>query len=333
MNALPRHLPTALALAAALALLAAPPVFACGSSPGSVGNLTFGSGGGPNFLPPPPGLQQAQVSAPIGVFAPSSPTTCVCGLGAGVTGNPAPSSLSVGQAVLTRFDQQTGQHTILTEFVPLSLNSLTTQGLANGPGLILPGGQWFGFSGLIQPFDAPALGPNEIFTLTFSLNFDPDDRDALMGLPLQFASGTGEPDGTPIFDPRLEHPVTYFGPAQLPDCLPTQNALCLNQGRFRAEVDWRIPSGATGKGTVAPCSARDAGNFWFFGPDNIEMLIKVLDACTLNNRFWVFYSATTNVEFTLTVTDTRSPRIKKYLNPLGNPAPPVQDTAAFMTCP
>jgi hypothetical protein len=40
--------------------------------------------------------------------------------------------------------------------------------------------------------------------------------------------------------------------------------------------------------------------------NNLEMLIKVLDACAFNNRYWVFFSAGTNVEFTLTVTDTRS---------------------------
>ncbi|MGH9361441.1 MAG: hypothetical protein ACRD2T_05945, partial [Thermoanaerobaculia bacterium] len=294
--------------------------------------ITFGNGGS-LFGPAPAGQQQALVSAQVNLFAPATPMTCACGLGAGASGTPAPTSLNASNAVVTRYNTQTGQHTILTEFTPLSLNSLTSQGLAMGPGQLFPGAQWFGFSGQIQPFTAPALGPNEIFTLTFALNFDPDDRDALVELPLQFAAGVGDQQGFPIFDPRDPHPVMYFGPSELPSCLPTQNALCLNKGRFMVDVDWRISSGATGKGIVAPCAARDSGNLAFFGPDNIEMLIKVLDACTLNNRYWVFYSATTNVEFTLTVTDTRVPRLKMYRNPLGNPAPPVQDTSAFATCP
>ena len=51
-------------------------------------------------------------------------------------------------------------------------------------------------------------------------------------------------------------------------------------------------------------SAR-AGLFWFFNENNIEMLIKVLNACVPPfDRYWTFYAATTNVEFTVTVTDT-----------------------------
>jgi len=64
------------------------------------------------------------------------------------------------------------------------------------------------------------------------------------------------------------------------------------------------------------------------------MLVKVLDACaTAFNSYWVFAAATTNVEFTLTVTDTQAGKVKTYFNPLGTPAPPIQDTAAFATCP
>jgi hypothetical protein len=82
-------------------------------------------------------------------------------------------------------------------------------------------------------------------------------------------------------------------------------------------------------------SAPDSGLFYFFGPANIEMLIKVLNACVpeLGNRFWVFYAATTNVELTLTVTDTQTGRVKVYFNPLNQTAVPVQDVNAFATCP
>ena len=64
------------------------------------------------------------------------------------------------------------------------------------------------------------------------------------------------------------------------------------------------------------------------------MLVKVLNACIPPfDRYWFFYAATTNVEFTLTVTDTQADVIKSYRNPLGRPAPPIQDTQAFATCP
>jgi hypothetical protein len=47
----------------------------------------------------------------------------------------------------------------------------------------------------------------------------------------------------------------------------------------------------------------------------------------------VFAAATTNVEYTLTVTDTRTSVSKVYMNELGQPAAAVTDTQAFSTCP
>jgi hypothetical protein len=65
------------------------------------------------------------------------------------------------------------------------------------------------------------------------------------------------------------------------------------------------------------------------------MLVKVLNACipALGNHYWVFFAATTNVQFTLTVTDTETGQMKMYSNPLNQAALPVQDTNAFATCP
>lgn len=78
---------------------------------------------------------------------------------------------------------------------------------------------------------------------------------------------------------------------------------------------------------------RDSGLFWFFSASNWELLVKVLDGCSLNGHFWVFSAATTNVEYTLRVTDTRTGEVKVYLNPLGVAADAITDTGAFATCP
>jgi hypothetical protein len=117
-------------------------------------------------------------------------------------------------------------------------------------------------------------------------------------------------------------------------CTPGPNTHCLLGGRFRVEAVYRTKQGNTGSaGTLAVSDA--SGLFWFFNPDNAEMLIKVLDACDLAgfNRFWVFFAATTNVDFTVTVTDTVTGVVKQYMNPLGQAALPVQDTVSFDTCP
>lgn len=118
-------------------------------------------------------------------------------------------------------------------------------------------------------------------------------------------------------------------------CEPGINTLCLNQNRFKAEVAWRTAAPANGPGvaTAIPGGTGDSGLFWFFSPNNQEMLLKVLDGCAINERYWVFYAATTNVEFAVTVTDTQTGSVRTYRNALGAPAPPVQDIGAFSGCP
>jgi dienelactone hydrolase len=115
-------------------------------------------------------------------------------------------------------------------------------------------------------------------------------------------------------------------------CVPSDTNLCLNHGRFRVEVAWDT-NGTLGQGRVVPGAAADSGLFWFFGPDNWELMVKVLDACTLNSRYWVFAAATTDVHYVLTVTDTATGSIARYENPAGKPSAATTDTNAFSTCP
>lgn len=117
-------------------------------------------------------------------------------------------------------------------------------------------------------------------------------------------------------------------------CVEGPNTLCLGaDDRFRATIAYDTGTG-TGMGETFPIDSRDSGLFFFFGAENIEMLLKVLDACELPgfNAFWVFYAATTDVGFTLTITDTQTGTVRTYSNNLGTPAAPVLDTAAFDTC-
>jgi hypothetical protein len=116
-------------------------------------------------------------------------------------------------------------------------------------------------------------------------------------------------------------------------CVPGLTTSCIAGGRFRVEVAWRIPSGQAGVGTVAGCGTPDSGLFWFFAPTNWEMLLKILNGCGINNRYWVFMAATTNVEFTLRITDTFTGVVQQYFNPLNRLAPALADTGAFATCP
>lgn len=110
------------------------------------------------------------------------------------------------------------------------------------------------------------------------------------------------------------------------------DTICLNRTRFAVEVDWMDFDGGTGAGQVVEFRSDDSGMFWFFNENNWELLIKVLDGCAINDRFWVFAAATTDVEYTLNVTDTLTGETREYFNPLGSAASAITDTTAFATC-
>ena len=76
----------------------------------------------------------------------------------------------------------------------------------------------------------------------------------------------------------------------------------------------------------------ETGFFWFFDAGNVETVIKVLDACTINDRFWVFAAGLTDVGVELAVTDTATGETRVYGNELGAPFQPIQDTSALASC-
>lgn len=123
-----------------------------------------------------------------------------------------------------------------------------------------------------------------------------------------------------------------FSPHDLPanaegECVPTATRLCLLNARFQVEVTWTDFQGGTGEGQAIPLTS-DTGYFWFFDDQNIELVVKALDGRVINDHFWVFYGALSNVAYALTVTDTLTREERTYINPQGIFAS-VGDTQAF----
>ena len=92
---------------------------------------------------------------------------------------------------------------------------------------------------------------------------------------------------------------------------------------------WHTADGAQGQAGVASARTDDAGLFWFFGQENWEVLIKVLDGCAVNDHVWVFGASTTDLGYTIDVTDTMTGAVKVYRNDPGRPAPAITDSEAF----
>ncbi len=142
-------------------------------------------------------------------------------------------------------------------------------------------------------------------------------------------TGLGTVDGAALVQGWLHVPL---------GCNPGPATLCIDDqpgdGRFSLGVIF-VAGTQQGTATAVPLGSvgvSQGGLFWFFAPANPELLIKVLDGCTVNQRFWVFYAATTNVYFTVTIKDNQTGQSRQYTNSANTAAKPLQDTAAF-PCP
>ena len=145
--------------------------------------------------------------------------------------------------------------------------------------------------------------------------------------------GSDPPRAAPPFAVRRSLAKDHARKASAAVCTPGPNALCLSGGRFRVQATWRKPDGTSGAGNAGLFLTSDTGYFWFFDSTNVEIVVKVLNACGFAQRIWVFSGGLTNVEVTMTVEDTVSGAVKTYTNPQGAAFLPIQDTQAFTTCP
>ncbi|HEV7505243.1 MAG TPA: hypothetical protein VGS07_10050 [Thermoanaerobaculia bacterium] len=117
----------------------------------------------------------------------------------------------------------------------------------------------------------------------------------------------------------------------LPACTANATTLCLNNGRFKVEAQFETGTQPLTAAQVIRLTD-DTGYMWFFSSTNVEVVVKVLDACSFNQRFWVYAAGLTDQRVELTVTDTQTGVPKSYSNPLGRTFVTVTDSDAFV-CP
>jgi len=104
-------------------------------------------------------------------------------------------------------------------------------------------------------------------------------------------------------------------------CVPDAHTLCLAGGsgtpnRFRVRVNWTDFQSGSGPG-VALSYTPDSGFFYFFNPQILELLVKVVNGCSLNGAYWFFYGSTSNVALQYTVEDLHACKTKTVDVPLG----------------
>lgn len=122
-------------------------------------------------------------------------------------------------------------------------------------------------------------------------------------------------------------------------CVPSDTVLCVDDvptdRRFQVTATFQTVQDGGAAGTaqaipLAPVGPNRGGLFWFFSDQNPEILVKILNGCAINDHYWAFVSATTNVGYSLTVSDTTlANRTRTYTNPDRTVALPVADTSAL----
>ena len=111
--------------------------------------------------------------------------------------------------------------------------------------------------------------------------------------------------------------------------IPDDQEVCLID-TFQIAIN-NISNSATGLGTPVRTGSSDTALFWFFNDRNWEVMVKVLNACSINNRYWVFVSGITNQRYTVNIAHKNTLQQRSYTNPLGG-TNVFTDTNAF-PCP
>lgn len=151
-----------------------------------------------------------------------------------------------------------------------------------------------------------------------------DEMEALRG-------GAARAAGAVPAGPGSERPLP-FQAVQAQDgggnCVPDEQTLCLENGRFAVRATWESADGRTGDAVAWPLTG-ETGLYWFFQESNVEMVLKVLDGCALNGHRWVFAGGLTDLGVKMIVTDTETGEERTFENPPGTLFKPVQELKAF----
>jgi hypothetical protein len=139
----------------------------------------------------------------------------------------------------------------------------------------------------------------------------------------------GSPElGTPLTNWFTN--ITAILPSRL-GCTPGPTVACLHN-RFQVEVTYDARPGQGSGPAGAVLDSRLSAGFTFFGPADIEMMVKVVDSCATNGMWWLFAGGMTDAGVAIKVTDTATGAVKTYANARGHLFKTVVDKAAF-SCP
>ncbi len=120
-----------------------------------------------------------------------------------------------------------------------------------------------------------------------------------------------------------------------PDCTPGATTACLDGDRFAVQAYFTDPFDGSRRDLTVSSSGRDRVDLSFAPFTAPDLALRIIENCAdaRFGHYWVFASATTDIEFEVTVTDTLTGVARSYRNPDGQTFGEILDTRAFATCP
>ena len=152
--------------------------------------------------------------------------------------------------------------------------------------------------------------------------------DTIAFVPAATSSASAAGDGgadqgfdlVPVSLASIDLPGVSVGQESGGTCEASETRLCLHDGRFSVEVELVDPKDMERKAgkVVSAVGTKETGFFWFFSPTNVELAAKLLDGRGQNGKFWFLYGGLSDVEYTVTLTDTVTGGSKAYRNEAGS---------------
>lgn len=147
-------------------------------------------------------------------------------------------------------------------------------------------------------------------------------RDTATGTTKRYRS-RDTPVGVGIWDPST------FPCLQDSGTDPSPAGETTLHGRFEASIEFDQEGEMRGARPIDVDLPGDSSVlFYFFSPDNAEVLLKVLNGCQVNGSWWVFAASATDRAYTIRVRDTTTGARREYVSEEG-PSLALADTAAF----
>jgi hypothetical protein len=119
---------------------------------------------------------------------------------------------------------------------------------------------------------------------------------------------------------RRPRPRTSGGQVLKAACAPSATTACLQGGRFSVSVTHG------GNTSQVSSTSSESAVFWTFSSTNWEVLVKVLNGCASNGRYWVFAAGATSLSYDVTIQDHVRGIVVRY----PNASCPLADTGTFI---